>query len=154
MARKTVINAVQTAAVESMRVRLGIGVGEFSEALGLGQSTYAEMKRENRVPLYVALAAETLVRRQAPGTDDELVYLTRIVRGVPLVTVLAPSLRRMALDGEQFLLIPAGEPRGSAAKVVAGVRETVTHASNGSPRSAEQPAPDYAEAAQSGGRSG
>lgn len=111
MARKAIINAVQTAAVESMRTRLGMNVGEFSEALGLGASTYAEMKRENRVPLTVALAAETLVRRHAPGTDDELVYLTRIVRGVPVVTVLDPNLRKMTLDGVTSLLIPAEEPR-------------------------------------------
>jgi len=116
MARKSTINAVQTAAVESMRNRVEMSAEEFSEALGLGRSTYGEMKRENRVPLTVALAAETLVRRQAPGAAAELIYLTRIVRGVPVITVLDGDVRTMTLDGERYLLIPAEERRRDRAQ--------------------------------------
>src|SRR5688572_5629783 len=99
------------AAVESIRKRLGLNLAEFSEALGFGQSAYADMLRTDRITETAALAAECLSRRQSPGAASEVMFMVRIVRGVPVITLLDGDVRRMSLDGEDFILIPAEEPR-------------------------------------------
>ena len=103
------------AAVETIRKRLGLSMAEFSTAIGYAPSAYGDMVRLDKITETAALAAECLSRRQAPGAQAELVYLTRIVRGVPVITLLDAEVRTMILDGERFLLIPADEPRNRPA---------------------------------------
>jgi hypothetical protein len=107
MARKT----ANTSAVEAIRKRLQRSMAQFSEDLGYPASAYAEWFWSNSIPFNVGLAAEALSRRQPPCAVDELIYLTRIVRGVPVITLLDHDVRTMILDGERYLLIPAEEPR-------------------------------------------
>ncbi len=107
MARKM----ANTAHVESIRKRLGQTMAQFSESLGYGQSAYADMVRNNTITETAALAAECLSRRFAPSAQDEVMFFTRIVRGLPVITVLDGDVRTMTLDGERFLLIPAEEQR-------------------------------------------
>ena len=56
--------------------------------MGFGPSSYGDMVRRGEVSKTVNLAAEALMRRQAPGTEEELVFIVRIVKGAPLVTLL------------------------------------------------------------------
>jgi hypothetical protein len=128
MARKY----ASTGSVETIRKRLGRTLSQFSEDLGFGLSAYGDMVRNDKVTENAALAAEALMRRQAPGAASELTYLTRIVRGIPHITVLDGDLREMTLDGECFLLIPKEQPRPRPP-----VREA--HAGNGA---ASTPAAD------------
>lgn len=107
MARKM----ANKAAVETIRHRLGRSMTQFSEDLGYSISAYADMVRTDAIPFTAGLAAEALSRRQAPGAADELTYLTRIVRGVPVITLLDQDVRTMVLDGERYLLIPVEDPR-------------------------------------------
>lgn len=129
------------AAVESVRKRLGLNLAEFSEALGYGVSAYADMLRADKITETAGLAAECLSRRQSPGAASELVYLTRIVRGAPVITLLDAEVRTMVLDGERFLLIPAEEPRQRLLSLPAA------HAGNGAERPPSPNAADYAEPA-------
>jgi len=129
------------AAVETIRKRLDRTMEQFSEDLGFGKSAYSQAVRDKRITQTVALAAEALMRRQAPSAADELIWLTRIVRGIPQITMLDGNLREMTLDGQQYLLLPKDE-RGPKPAPIA-------HAGNGAIRpAAAQPALDYAEAAQ------
>lgn len=66
--------------------------------------------REGAVTQTVALAAECLMRRQAPGAEAEIAFVVRIVRGVPLVTALS-ELQPMTLGEERYLLLPVEAPR-------------------------------------------
>ncbi len=102
MARKM----ANKAAVESIRKRLGLDLAPFSLAIGYGESAYGDMLRSDKIPETAGMAAECLVRRQSPGALAEVTYLTRIVRGIPQITMLDGDLREMTLDGERFLLIP------------------------------------------------
>jgi hypothetical protein len=126
------------AAVESIRKRLGLNLAEFSEALGFGQSAYADMLRTDRITETAALAAECLSRRQSPGAASEVMFMVRIVRGVPVITLLDGDVRRMTLDGETFILIPAEESRP---------RPVTVHPGNGAERPVPLPEPPAAWAA-------
>ena len=108
MARKP--PEVPAAQLETIRNRLQLSQEAFSEALGFGASAYGEMRRRGTVTKTVALAAEALMRRQAPASEDELVFVTRIVKGAPLVTVLEGA-RSIVLDDQRYLLVPAEPPR-------------------------------------------
>jgi hypothetical protein len=68
----------------------------------------------------VHLAAEALMRRQAPGTEAEIAFVVRIVRGVPLVTTL-DELQQMTLGDQRYLLLPAEMPRSKAAPAGNGI---------------------------------
>jgi hypothetical protein len=108
MARRT--SGGSLAAVETIRKRLDLSQAEFSVALGYGESSYGEMVRRGEVSLTVALAAEALMRRQAPSADAELAFVVRLVRGVPLVTQLADA-QTITLNDQRYLLVPADAPR-------------------------------------------
>ncbi len=101
-------------AVETIRKRLDRTMEQFSEDLGYGKSAYAQMVRDNKVTKTVALAAEALMRRQAPGTEAEIAFVVRIVRGMPLVTAL-DELQSMTLGDQRYLLLPAEMPQVKAA---------------------------------------
>lgn len=91
--------------VETIRHRLDMSLAEFSEALGFGASTYGDYVRAGKVTKTVCLAAEALMRRQAPAAEDELAFITRIVKGVPLVVALEET-RTIILDDQRYLLVP------------------------------------------------
>jgi hypothetical protein len=110
MSRKT---TGSLAAVETIRKRLDLSQAEFSEALGFGASSYGDMLRRGEITQTAALAAEALMRRQAPGTNDELCFVVRIVKGVPLVT-LVEEAQTIVLNDQRFLLVPADLPRRAA----------------------------------------
>src|SRR5690242_18730759 len=95
------------AAVETIRKRLDLTLGEFSLALGYGESSYGDMMRREEVSQTTALAAEALMRRQAPGAEREIAFIVRIVKGTPLVTPLGDELQTMILNEERYLLVPA-----------------------------------------------
>ncbi len=97
------------AAVETIRHRLDRSMTQFSEDLGFAPSAYADMVRTDQVTVTAALAAEALSRRQAPGAADEVVFLTRIVRGLPVITVLDGDTGTLTLGGRRYLLVPAAE---------------------------------------------
>ena len=82
---------------------------KFSEALGFGPSSYGDMVRRGEVSKTVNLAAEALMRRQAPGTEEELVFIVRIVKGAPLVTLLE-NMQSLVLNDQRYLLVPAEWP--------------------------------------------
>lgn len=98
------------AAVETIRKRLDLSQAEFSVALGYSESSYNEMVRRGEVSVTVALAAEALMRRQAPSADAELAFVVRLVRGVPLVTQFADA-QTITLNDQRYLLVPADVPR-------------------------------------------
>lgn len=133
MARKTA--EVPIAPVETIRHRLQMNLTEFSEALGFGTSAYGDMVRRGTVTKTVHLAAEALMRRQAPGAENELAFVTRIVKGVPLVTFLDEA-QTMVLNDRRYLLVPIEAPRRSAP-----IQQPSPHAGNGAaaPSSAELP---------------
>ena len=107
MARK---NGGSLPAVETIRKRLDMGQAAFSEALVFGASSYGDMLRKGEISMTVALAAEALMRRQAPGVNDEVAFIVRIVKGVPLVTLISEA-QTMTLDDRRYLLVPADMPR-------------------------------------------
>lgn len=90
-------------AVERMRTRLELSPHDFSEALGYGRGAYSIMLRRDDIPKVVQVAAEALVRRQARGTDDQLMLL-RIVKGIVSVQPLS-DLQIMQLNGKRYLLV-------------------------------------------------
>lgn len=107
------IAEVPIAPVETIRHRLQMNLTEFSQALGYGDAAYGDMNRKGKVSKTVALAAECLSRRQAPGAQDELCWITRIVKGAPMTTML-DELQEMTLAGQRYLLVPADQPRQRA----------------------------------------
>lgn len=98
------------AAVETIRKRLDMSYQQFSEALGYGASSYGDMVRRGEVSQTTALAAEALMRRQAPGAENELAFIVRIIKGVPLVTQL-DDLQTLVLNDQRYLLVPVEAPR-------------------------------------------
>lgn len=76
--RKRQRQLAPTGPTETIRIRLGLTMLEFSDALGLSAGTYAEQVRKNLVTKTVALAAEALMRRQAAS---DAVFLVRVVKG-------------------------------------------------------------------------
>lgn len=103
------------AATETIRKRLDLSMQQFSEALGYGASSYGDMVRRGEVSQTTALAAEALMRRQAPGAEQELAFIVRMVKGVPLVTHL-DDLQTLALNDQRYLLVPIEAPRRPAAQ--------------------------------------
>jgi hypothetical protein len=91
--------------VETLRSRLSLSKSEFSRAVGLSEGSYAGMLSQSAVTETVALAAEALVRRQAPGSQDELLFLLRLVKGALLATKV-DQLKVMSLDGVEYWLVP------------------------------------------------
>lgn len=98
------------AAVETIRKRLDLTLQQFSEALGYGASSYGDMLRRGEVSQTTMLAAEALMRRQAPSAHDELMFVVRIVKGVPLVTPIEDA-QTLVLNGESYILVPVEKPR-------------------------------------------
>lgn len=96
---------------ETIRHRLGMNNENFSEALGFHPSTYAGYVQKNRITKTGALAAEALMRRQqASGEVSDMVFVIRVIKGVPTAIELA-GLQKMTLNGQEFYLVPVGDTR-------------------------------------------
>lgn len=92
-------------ATETIRKRLDLSIKDFSKALGYSSgTTYAAMLAKGTIPKVAALAAEALMRRQAPG--QEPVYLLRTIKGIPQVTLL-DRCEEIQWNGKSFLPVPA-----------------------------------------------
>ena len=94
---------------ETIRHRLNMNNENFSEALGFHPSTYAGYVAKNRITKTGALAAEALVRRQQmSGESSDMVFLIRVIKGVPQAIELS-GLQTMTLGNQEFYLVPSGE---------------------------------------------
>lgn len=93
---------VSVTPLETVRHRLERTLGQFSIDLGYSEGTYASFVREGRAPRTAALAAEALMRRQAAS---DAVFLVRVVKGTPRVTVI-DAVETMTLNGRRYLLVP------------------------------------------------
>ena len=94
-----------TANVEAVRKRLQLSEREFSEALGYSPGAYPEMLKTNKVTAVTGLAAEALLRRQAP--QSTLTFLVTVVKGVPQVTMVEGA-EEATIAGRTYLMIPKG----------------------------------------------
>lgn len=88
--------------LESCRNRLGLSYTEFSLALGYSENSYSTWVRDGEAPAVAALAAECLVRRQAPNAEQA--YLTRYIKGT-LVSTPIDASRKLTLDGKTYILV-------------------------------------------------
>lgn len=90
--------------LETIRMLLELSHREFAEAMGYSGSSYSSWVNSGQAPKAAALAAEALMRRQATSTPDHL-FLIRVVKGIPQVTLLDDP-RTLRLDGVDYLLVP------------------------------------------------
>lgn len=99
---KKVFNKTSVAPLETIRNRLQLSQGEFATALGYSEGAYSDWLRTGNAPQVAGLAAECLMRRQAPSTDRA--WLTRDVKGA-LVSTPVDLSRTMSLDGKTYWLV-------------------------------------------------
>lgn len=99
---------VPIAATETIRNRLQMTEGAFSEALGYAAGgTYSEFKRTGKIIKTAALAAEALMRRQsANGTATDHILLVCIVKGAPLIYDVTDTVKELTIDGKSFYMVP------------------------------------------------
>lgn len=107
-AKRKAQETVSIDALETCRRRLSLGTAEFAEAIGLvGRGTYQAWIRAGKAPKVYGLAAEVLVRRQAPGSDTRH-WLVTLVKGVLQAKALE-DLRELSLDGKVYWLVESSE---------------------------------------------
>lgn len=99
---------VDVSALTSCQKRLGLSNAEFVEALGYGSpTTMTDWIRAHRAPQVAALAAEALVRRQAPHqSEPDRVFMLRLTKGAATLTELNSDVGTVTLNGASFYLIP------------------------------------------------
>ena len=96
---------------ETIRHRLDMSMEKFGEAIGFGSGSYAGMVKSGKITVTAALAAECLMRRQAPtGESADQLYILRSIKGT-MVCLTIENTRSITLDGEAYFLVPKGSIR-------------------------------------------
>lgn len=93
---------ISVTATETIRNRLEMSVLEFTEAIGYHGDSYNNWIKSGQIPIVASLAAECLMRRQAAS---DVVFMVRIVKGVPKVTLI-DNPTRVIRNGKTYLEIP------------------------------------------------
>lgn len=94
--------------LESIRKRLDLSEGDFSEAMGYDPSTIYGWRRSGQAPMSAGLAAETLVRRQA--RDATCFVLLEVSHGTLRVLASVDKLDEALLADAEYYLFRK-EPR-------------------------------------------
>jgi len=90
--------------IEVRRKRLQLSEKELCEEIGYSYSSYNSWRVNKKAPKVAALAAEALVRRQAPSSTDQFVLIS-IVKGV-LTTTQVDASNTVMLLGKKYILVP------------------------------------------------
>lgn len=92
---------------ETIRNRLQMTEGAFSEALGYSSGAYSDFKRSGKIVKTAALAGEGLMRRQsANGMAADHILLVCIVKGAPLLYDVTDTVKELTIDGKSFYMVP------------------------------------------------
>lgn len=103
---------------------------------------------EERMPLYLA-AADVLVLPYLRGSQSAVAPLA-LASGLPVVTTAVGGVPEIVVDGENGLVVPAGDPGAITAALESLSRERLTALAAGAGRSAERLSWDgYAAALES-----
>lgn len=104
--------------LDAIRERVGMRSGEFSMALGYGESSFSGWMSEGQCPKVALLAAEALDRRQqdaqprpAEQTLPDRRYMMTVsaTGGIVSTTEIPAHLEEMTLAGKRYFLLPAGD---------------------------------------------
>jgi len=99
---------------ETIRNRLQLNEGQMSEALGYATGAYSDFKRNNKLPKTASLAAEALMRRQAPNGGADHFLMVCVIKGAPLIFDVTEDIREMRLDDVTYYLIPKNAAQGQS----------------------------------------